>query len=132
MGGYYAREEGLSPVVAEAISDHYRPVGPSDEVPDKPVTMAVALADKLDTLTAFFAIGEKPTGSRDPFALRRAGLGLIRILLASEVRAPVRELVAAWYRSLRCFVDPGRALFISTDHTTAYLGGPLRRSSRSI
>jgi len=132
MGGYYAREEGLSAVVAEAISDHYRPVGPTDEVPDKPVTMAVALADKLDTLTAFFAIGEKPTGSRDPFALRRSALGLIRILLASEVRAPVRELVEAWYRSLRCYVDPGRALFISTDRTTAYLGARGRAASQEF
>jgi len=132
MGGYYAREEGLSAVVAEAIGDHYRPVGPTDEVPDKPVTMAVALADKLDTLTAFFAVGEKPTGSRDPYALRRAGLGLIRILLASEVRAPVRELVEAWYRALRCYVDPGRALFVSTDSTTAYLGARGRQASQEF
>jgi glycyl-tRNA synthetase beta chain len=132
MGGYYAREEGLSGVVAEAISDHYRPQGPSDEVPDKPVTMAVALADKLDTLAAFFAIGEKPTGSRDPYALRRAGLGLIRIILASEVRAPVRELVEAWYRSLRCYVDPGRALFVSTDRTTGWLGARGRAASQEF
>ncbi|HEY3696351.1 glycine--tRNA ligase subunit beta [Phenylobacterium sp.] len=132
MGGYYAREEGLSAVVAEAISDHYRPVGPADEVPDKPVTMAVALADKLDTLTAFFAIGEKPTGSRDPYALRRSALGLIRILLASEVRAPVRGLVQAWYRSLRCFVDPGRALYVSTDRTTAWLGARGRAASQEF
>ncbi len=99
IGGYYAEAEGLSPLVAEAIRDHYRPVGPSDEVPDRPVTMAVALADKLDTLIAFFAIGEKPTGSRDPFALRRSALGVIRILVASEVRAPLRQLVGDWYRA---------------------------------
>src|SRR5689334_9683220 len=74
MGGYYATEEGLSPLVAEAIRDHYKPAGANDEVPDRPVTMAVALAEKLDTLTAFFAINEKPTGSRDPYALRRAAL----------------------------------------------------------
>src|SRR5690606_16084264 len=85
MGGYYAREEGLSRVVADAIRDHYRPLGPSDEAPETPVTMAVALADKVDTLASFFAIGEKPTGSRDPYALRRAALGLIRIILQSEV-----------------------------------------------
>jgi len=129
MGGYYALEEKLTPVTAEAIRDHYRPVGPSDEVPDRPVTMAVALAEKLDTLTAFFAINEKPTGSRDPYALRRAALGVIRILLTSEVRAPVRELVGDWYRSLRCFVDPGRALYASTRRTTGYLGPRPREDS---
>ncbi|MDP3160913.1 MAG: glycine--tRNA ligase subunit beta [Reyranella sp.] len=132
MGGYYAREEGLTPVVAEAIRDHYRPLGGSDEAPDTPVTMAVALADKIDTLTAFFAIGEKPTGSRDPYALRRAALGVIRILLGAEARAPVRELVAGWYRSLRCFVDPGRALYISTHRTTAYLGARGRAASQEF
>jgi glycyl-tRNA synthetase beta chain len=132
MGGYYAREEGLSPVVADAIRDHYRPAGVGDEIPDRPVTQAVALADKLDTLTAFFAIGEKPTGSRDPYALRRAALGLIRILLLGEARAPIRELVAAWYRSLRCFVDPGRALYISTPRTTAYLGARGRAASQEF
>lgn len=129
MGGYYALEEKLTPVTAEAIRDHYKPVGPTDEAPDRPVTMAVALAEKLDTLVAFFAINEKPTGSRDPYALRRAALGVIRILLASEVRAPVRDLVADWYRSLRCFVDPGRALYASTRRTTGYLGPRPREDS---
>ncbi len=71
-GGHLALAEGLDPQVAAAIRDHYKPVGPSDEVPTAPVTVAVALADKLDTLVAFFAIDELPTGSRDPFALRRA------------------------------------------------------------
>ena len=131
MGGYYAREEKISGVVADAIRDHYRPVGANDEAPDVPVTMAVALAEKLDTLTAFFAINEKPTGSRDPYALRRAALGVIRILLGSEARAPVRELVGDWYRSLRCFVDPGRALYVSTRRTTGYLG-PLSRSPSEV
>jgi glycyl-tRNA synthetase beta chain len=132
MGGYYARAEDLSPVVADAIRDHYRPVGVSDEAPDTPVTMAVALADKLDMLTAFFAIGEKPTGSRDPYALRRAALGLIRILLGSESRAPIKELVEAWYRSLRCYVDPGRALYVSTRLTTGMLGAKARSASREF
>jgi glycyl-tRNA synthetase beta chain len=130
MGSYYARAEKVSPVVADAIRDHYRPVGAHDEAPDTPVTMAVALAEKLDTLSAFFAINEKPTGSRDPYALRRAALGVIRILLGSEARAPVRELVADWYRSLRCFVDPGRALYVSTRRTTGYLGALSRSPSR--
>lgn len=129
MGGYYAREEKISPVVADAIRDHYRPVGANDEAPDTPVTMAVAIAEKLDTLVAFFAIDEKPTGSRDPYALRRAALGIIRILLGSESRAPVRELVADWYKSLRCYVDPGRALYVSTRRTTGYLGPAYRSPS---
>jgi glycyl-tRNA synthetase beta chain len=86
MGGYYARAEGLPDAVADAIRDHYKPVGQGDDVPTAPVTVAVALADKLDTLAGFFAIDEKPTGSKDPFALRRAALGVIQILLAAQVR----------------------------------------------
>ena len=132
MGGYYAAAEGLSPLVAEAIRDHYRPAGPGDEAPDRPVTMAVALADKLDMLCAFFAIGEKPTGSRDPFALRRAALGVIRIVLGSELRMPLREGVADWYRSLRCYVDPGRALWISTPKVVAHLGARGRAKSQEF
>jgi len=132
MGGYYATAEGLSPLVAEAIRDHYKPAGANDEVPDRPVTMAVSLADKLDTLVAFFAINEKPTGSRDPFALRRAALGVIRILLGSELRIPLREAVAGWYRSLRCFVDPGRALWVSTPKLVAHLGAGGRAKSREF
>ncbi|TAL36161.1 MAG: glycine--tRNA ligase subunit beta [Phenylobacterium sp.] len=132
MGGYYATGEGLSPLVAEAIRDHYKPAGAADEVPDRPVTMAVSLADKLDTLVAFFAINEKPTGSRDPFALRRAALGVIRILLNSELRVPLREAVADWYRSLRCYVDPGRALWVSTPKLVAHLGAAGRAKSREF
>jgi glycyl-tRNA synthetase beta chain len=132
MGGYYATEEGLSPLVAEAIRDHYKPAGAGDEVPDRPVTMAVALAEKLDTLTAFFAINEKPTGSRDPYALRRAALGVIRIVLGSELRIPLREAVAAWYRALRCYVDPGRALWVATGRVTAHLGNAGRAKSREF
>jgi glycyl-tRNA synthetase beta chain len=86
MGGYYARAEGLPDAVADAIRDHYKPVGQGDEVPTAPVTVAVSLADKLDTIAGFFAIDEKPTGSKDPFALRRACLGLLSIMLSSEIR----------------------------------------------
>jgi glycyl-tRNA synthetase beta chain len=132
MGGYYAQAENLSSLVAEAIRDHYKPAGANDEAPDRPVTMAVALADKLDTLVSFFAIGEKPTGSRDPYALRRAALGVIRIVLASELRVPLREAVADWYRSLRCFVDPGRALWVSTPKLTAHLGARGRAKSQEF
>jgi glycyl-tRNA synthetase beta chain len=91
MGGYYARIEGLPDAVADAIRDHYKPVGQGDDVPAAPVSIAVALADKLDTLRAFFAIDEKPTGSKDPFALRRAALGVIRLITANALRMPVAE-----------------------------------------
>jgi glycyl-tRNA synthetase beta chain len=80
MGGYYARAEGLPDAVADAIRDHYKPVGQGDDVPTAPVTVAVSLADKLDTLVGFFGIGEPPTGSRDPFALRRAALGILQLI----------------------------------------------------
>ena len=104
MGGYYARAEGLPDAVADAIRDHYKPVGQSDDVPTAPVTVAVALADKLDTLAGFFAIDERPTGSKDPFALRRAALGVIQILLAAEVRcnlaAVFRSAIASVFASV--------------------------------
>ena len=86
MGGYYARAEGLPEAVADAIRDHYKPVGQGDEVPTAPVTVAVSLADKLDTLAGFFAIDEKPTGSKDPFALRRAALAVFRLVHTNEIR----------------------------------------------
>jgi len=94
MGGYYAEKEGLDPEVADAIRSHYRPQGPNDDVPVQAVGATVALADKLDTLVSFFAIDEKPTGSRDPFALRRAALGVIRILLQTRTRLPLRAFVS--------------------------------------
>ena len=94
MGGYYARAGRLADEIADAIHDHYRPQGPTDALPATSVAVAVALADKLDTLVRFFAIGEKPTGSRDPYGLRRAALGVIRIILQNELRLPVRQLVA--------------------------------------
>jgi len=86
MGRYYALHDEEDEAVANAIRDHYKPVGPSDAVPTDKVAMAVALADKLDQLTGFFAAGEKPTGSGDPFALRRAALGVIRIILENKIR----------------------------------------------
>ena len=86
MGMYYAREAGLPEAVALAARDHYSPLGPSDTVPTEPVSVAVALADKIDTLTGFWAIDEKPTGSKDPFALRRAALGVIRLVLGNGRR----------------------------------------------
>lgn len=89
MGGYYARLAGHSDAIADAVRDHYKPQGPADTVPTAPVTVAVALADKLDTLVGFFAIDEKPTGSKDPFALRRAALGVIRLVLENDAKLPL-------------------------------------------
>ena len=94
MGGYYARAFGQPDAVADAIRDHYKPQGPSDTVPTAPMTVAVSLADKLDTLVGFFAIDEKPTGSKDPFALRRAALGVIRLVLENGVRGSLRQMMA--------------------------------------
>jgi glycyl-tRNA synthetase beta chain len=92
MGKYYAEEQGEDEAVARAIEDHYSPKGPDDFVPADPVSIAVALADKIDTLVGFWAIDEKPTGSKDPYALRRAALGVIRIVLDDELRITLREL----------------------------------------
>lgn len=86
MGRYYATLQGEPQAIADAVRDHYKPKGPGDNVPADPVSVAVALADKLDTLVGFWAIDEKPTGSKDPFALRRAALGAIRVILARDVR----------------------------------------------
>src|SRR5690606_12209089 len=85
MGRYYALAQGEPMAIANAVADHYKPLGPTDYVPGEAVSIAVALADKLDLLTGFWAIGEKPTGSRDPFALRRAALGVIRIVTDNEL-----------------------------------------------
>ena len=98
MGRYYALAEGEDPQVADAIADHYAPLGPADRCPTAPVTIAVALADKIDTLTGFFAIAEKPTGSKDPFALRRAALGAIRIIVENTLRLPLRAAFVSAYR----------------------------------
>jgi glycyl-tRNA synthetase beta chain len=94
MGRYYALAAGRAPEVADAARDHYSPLGPSDDVPTAPASVAVALADKLDTLTGFWAIDEKPTGSKDPFALRRAALGVIRLVLGNGLRM---SLGGAWH-----------------------------------
>jgi glycyl-tRNA synthetase beta chain len=122
MGAYYAREAGLSGAVADAIGEQYKPAGPSDEAPDAPLAMTLALTDKLDTLAGFFAVGEKPTGSRDPYGLRRAALGVIRIVLKSDVRLPIREAVRAWYSTLKIYVAAGRGVYVSAPRTTGWFG----------
>ena len=100
MGGYYARAEGLPDAVADAIRDHYKPVGQGDDVPTAPVTVAVSLADKLDSLICFYSIDERPTGSKDPFALRRAALGVLRLIQANGLRLPLEKLLRQEFASL--------------------------------
>src|SRR5256714_12472465 len=85
MGKYYAQAQGEDEAVAHACEDHYRPKGPDDLVPADPIAIAVALADKIDMLVGFWSIDEKPTGSKDPYALRRAALGAIRIVLENTI-----------------------------------------------
>jgi glycyl-tRNA synthetase beta chain len=92
MGRYYAEAQGEDEAVAHAIEDHYKPKGPDDLVPGDPVSIAVALADKFDMLVSFWAIDEKPTGSKDPYALRRAALGAIRLILDNELRLPLEKI----------------------------------------
>ncbi len=93
MGRYYAATQGEEPSVADAIEEHYKPQGPNDRIPTSPVSIAVALADKLDTLVGFWAIEEKPTGSKDPYALRRAALGILRLLIENDQRLPLTPLL---------------------------------------
>jgi glycyl-tRNA synthetase beta chain len=89
IGRYYALHDGEDPAVGDAIAEHYKPAGPNDPCPTAPISIVAALADKIDSLVAFFSIGEKPTGSRDPFALRRAALGIIRLVVENGLRMPL-------------------------------------------
>jgi len=89
MGAYYAAHDGEDGAVAQAISEHYSPLGPNDDCPSAPLSVAVALADKIDALVGFWRIDEKPTGSKDPFALRRAALGVVRLLVENDIRVPL-------------------------------------------
>jgi glycyl-tRNA synthetase beta chain len=104
IGGYLARAQGEPDAVADAVCDHYKPVGQGDDVPTGPVTIAVSLADKFDSLICFFAIGERPSGSKDPFALRRAGLGVIATQIENRLRFGISKVVEAWTG----FFDPGQ------------------------
>lgn len=101
MGRYYALHENLPAEVADAIGDHYSPAGPNDRCPAAPVSIVVALAEKLETLVGFWAIDEQPTGSRDPYGLRRAALGVIRILIENNLRIPLGRLINAAYAEHR-------------------------------
>ena len=95
IGRYLALEQGEPPEIAIAIGEHYKPLGPNDSIPNRPISIIVALADKLDTIVGFWAIDEKPTGSKDPYALRRAALGIIRLVLENEIRVPLRSVFKA-------------------------------------
>ncbi|MBM6595934.1 glycine--tRNA ligase subunit beta [Microvirga pudoricolor] len=106
MGRYYAAMQGENPSVAAAMEEHYKPLGPSDRVPTDPVSVAVALADKIDTLVGFWAIDEKPTGSKDPYALRRAALGVIRLVLENGLRLELYDVVK---KALAILTAQGRA-----------------------
>ena len=106
MGRYYAVHDGEAPKIAAAIAEHYSPLGPSDACPAAPISVAVALADKIDTLVGFFMIDEKPTGSRDPYALRRAALGVIRLILENKLRI---NLVEQFSRARQCFTTGSMA-----------------------
>jgi len=109
MGRYYARAAGEDARVADAIRDHYKPQGPNDAVPSEPVAVAVALADKLDTLVGFWAIDEKPTGSKDPFALRRAALGVVRMILENGVRLKLSDAILNAPLAVKPAGDGGRS-----------------------
>jgi glycyl-tRNA synthetase beta chain len=104
IGCYYASHDGEEPDVAIAIAEHYKPLGPNDTCPTNPASVVVALADKIDLLVGFFGISEKPSGSRDPFALRRAALGIIRLILENQLRLPLadvfRRSFASWRQAL--------------------------------
>jgi glycyl-tRNA synthetase beta chain len=123
MGMYYARAAGLPEPVALAARDHYSPLGPSDAVPTEPVSVAVALADKIDTLTGFWAIDEKPTGSKDPFALRRAALGVIRLVVGNGVRC---ALTSGPFRWSADSIGPREAGFADVNELCAFLHDRLK------
>ncbi|MEN5113352.1 glycine--tRNA ligase subunit beta [Brevundimonas diminuta] len=123
MGGYYARLAGQPDAVADAIRDHYKPQGPGDTVPTAPVTVAVAMAEKLDTLVGFFAIDEKPTGSKDPYALRRAALGVIRLVLEGQVRLELRDALGA-HADIICEQMVSRAAATAHDEAVRASGNP--------
>ena len=125
MGRYYAKEAGLSNAIANAAQEHYSPLGPSDDVPTAPVSVAVALADKIDTLTGFWAIDEKPTGSKDPFALRRAALGVIRLVLENDLtlKLNTRPGAFSWAADLIGATDTG---FADTNDLLAFFHDRLK------
>ena len=135
MGGYYARAEGLPEPQADAIRDHYKPVGQGDDVPTAPVTVAVSLADKLDTLAAFFSIDEKPTGSKDPFALRRAALGSLSIIIGQQMRFDLQKALThatgeAFSSAIKRVVDLEDNVFLAAARRKAEFGSEFNLQKR--
>ena len=135
MGGYYARAASLPEAVAAACKAHYSPLGPSDDVPIDPVAVAVALADKIDTLTGFWTIDEKPTGSKDPFALRRAALGVIRLVLGNSVNVSLEKILSA--PTDRCAkaassLTPDNALEADSPRDVDAIGAASSRSTADV
>jgi glycyl-tRNA synthetase beta chain len=122
MGKYYALAQGEDAAVARALEEHYKPLGPSDRVPTDPVSVAVALADKLDTLVGFWAIEEKPTGSKDPYALRRAALGVIRLVLDNGLRLPLASIGVEHAHHLHGELSRKGTIDVSGHRTKAGLG----------
>jgi glycyl-tRNA synthetase beta chain len=127
IGRYIALAQGEKPAIADAIAEHYKPQGPSDAVPANPVSIAVALADKLDMLVGFWAIDEKPTGSKDPFALRRAALGVIRIILERQLRLRLRAILVRLSLERELELAADEALHRARDIAWAELGLDLSR-----
>lgn len=135
MGRYYGQAQGEDESVARAIEDHYRPQGPSDRVPSEPVSVAVALADKFDTLAGFWAIEEKPTGSKDPYALRRAALGIIRIVLENKLRLrimPVAESASRPILARRHHISVGKDMSEEESIASRLIADVLHRWTDSI
>ncbi|MEW5421798.1 glycine--tRNA ligase subunit beta [Amorphus sp. 3PC139-8] len=133
VGRRYAEAQGIDPAIAAAIEEHYKPVGPSDVVPTAPVSVAVALADKLDLLVSFWAIDEKPTGSKDPFALRRAALGVIRIILENGLRPRQALLVNRHMLRVRLEIKRQEAISLGSAFYELYSAGFLgEREIKSI
>jgi glycyl-tRNA synthetase beta chain len=132
MGKYYAEAQGEDVSVAAAVEEHYKPQGPNDRTPTSPESIAVALADKIDTLVGFWAIDEKPTGSKDPYALRRAALGVIRIVLENELRLPLGDVATSAFRAVSgsiferaalAAVDAGTSFVVAQTLTMVAFGG---------
>lgn len=123
MGRYYAAHDGEPDVVARAIEEHYSPLGPDDKCPTDPTSVVVALADKIDTLAGFFAIGDKPTGSKDPYALRRAALGVIRLVLENRLRLPLLDIFsrAGELQDVSDTLDPEELLRFFADRLKVHL-----------
>ena len=118
MGGYYARAQGEEGAVADAIRDHYKPVGQGDDVPTAPVTVAVSLADKLDTLYGFFRIFEQPTGSRDPFALRRAAIAVLGLVLKNDLRFSLARVFEFQYSITNLLEFEKTSIYVASDAAT--------------